>query len=33
MGEEQQSITINFTAGAIPVIGMPDSTDDDADDA
>lgn len=33
MGEEQQSITINFTAGAIPVIGMPDSTDDDTDEA
>ena len=32
MGEQQQTITINFTAGALPVIGMPDSTDDDTVD-
>lgn len=33
LGEEQQSITINFTSGVMPVVGMPDNTDDDADDA
>lgn len=33
MGEEQQSITINFTSGVMPVIGMPDSTDNDTDEA
>lgn len=33
MGEKQQSITINFTSGIMPVIGMPDSTDDDTDEA
>lgn len=33
MGEQQQTITINFTSGAMPVIGMPDSTDDDTDEA